>query len=151
MYFRIIFIVFILFFCVSQMLCAEEQKGVSELADKTEKENEELVENAQELVEEFEKSKESEGPTSFMMPEEMMATLENFRLSAETWNDRIKNHNKSIQYIKSQINVCEANMSHDASSVKHTIRTFLASNGVPIDELVNWRPEGNKVVLIKKD
>lgn len=34
-------------------------------------------------------------------------------------------------------------------SFKHTIRTYLATQGVPLNDLGNWKPEGNKVVRTK--
>lgn len=90
--------------------------------------------------------KEVVAPTEYEFPAETMKSLQSFQESYSRLGMLIENHKKAIAFMQQKVKTCEANMSHDASSIKHTVRTFLASEGVPLRDLDKWHIVDDKAV-----
>jgi hypothetical protein len=87
-----------------------------------------------------------EQPTEYEFPAEELAKLKSFQASHNVLGSRIAEHNKVIVLMQEKIKTCEANRSHDAASIVHTMRTYLASKGVPLKDLDNWHIVNDKAV-----
>ncbi len=74
----------------------------------------------------------------YEFPEEVLGTIASCRQSKQVLQKRIEDHEKMDALIKEKIATCKAHQSHDDATIAHTVRTYLASEGVPLNDLGNW-------------
>jgi len=130
---KFIIIVLVAFLGALQVSCAENAERV---------EMEEMIEKVvRDAV---------ESPVEYEIPEDVLSVMQGFQNSYQGWNVHIENHQKVIALFNEKIKTCQAHQAHDASALKHTLRTYLSSKGVPFSDLGNWKPEGNKAVRIRQ-
>ena len=150
---KLIIAVLTILFGMSQMSCAKEE--AKEVVVESKEEATQIVDsistNAEEVQKEIEEIvKEAiEQPTQYVIPEHVMAILQNCTNSHNVWKDRIEAIRKVIELENAKIAIASANQTTDSQTIKHTIRTYLATQGVSMADLGNWKPEGNKIVRVK--
>ena len=88
-------------------------------------------------------------PTEYMLTPDVKGILQQYQVSHNTWNKRIADVDKEIQYQQAKRKIGQVSQQSDAMSIKHTLREFVASQGIPYGELENWKvsDDGRKAVL----
>ncbi len=152
---KFIFIVLSILLGVSQVSCAKgvdkeeivaEKKEVpdahaenAELNDKTEKLLDELDQDITEIVNEA-----INQPTVYVLPQNILDILQNNQVSHNVWAERIAAIQKVIELENAKIAIAKAHQGTDRVTIVHTLRTHLASVGVPYEDLSNWKLEGTR-------
>tara|TARA_Y100000310_G_scaffold198469_1_gene198501 strand:+ start:461 stop:925 length:465 start_codon:yes stop_codon:yes gene_type:complete len=88
-------------------------------------------------------------PTEYVLPEEQLLIMLNHQRGFKVWAERMSAIDKEVELLQSRKAVGRANQNAESMSIKHTLRTFLATQGVPFNELENWKvsDDGKKAVL----
>lgn len=145
-------------FGLSQVSCAEKADEVTVLEKKVEdahKENAEMNEKVGKLVDQLDKDIEDEiseivkeaieQPTEYDIPQDVLAVMQSCQTSWNVWRDRIADTQKTIALENAKIAIAKANQRTDSQTIVHSMRTYLAGQGV--QDLGNWKMAGTKAVL----
>ena len=88
-------------------------------------------------------------PTEYMLTPEVKAILQQYQFSFVAWSKRIADIDKDLRYLETKRKTAQVSQNSDAMSVKHTLREFVASQGIPYSELGGWKisDDGLRAVL----
>ncbi len=87
----------------------------------------------------------------YEFPPEVVAALDNYKVSIDTLNKKIQDYEKTVALLNEKIAVCKAYQQNDNVQSIHTVRTFLAGKGIPFDDLGNWEIKDSKAVRKEKE
>ncbi len=92
----------------------------------------------------------SEAVNEYAFSKEVLRSLDEYKVSIKALNKKVQDYEKMVALLNEKIEVAKAYRQTDNVQSIHTVRTFLAGEGVPYEDLNNWVIEGNKAVREEK-